>query len=198
MEMILDASTVTAIPSEDWDNSAPETMQLDINRIITFYNDITDVTLMSSLIVLYKEFCKPVVPGFKVVQEIKKDLWVLLNDDGTTLDHVGLFISKKAGEIRGRELVSSETKSLISMIEKTLNESESGPLFKLMQKRVGTALLLNLLKGRQEFAGSELTKLGLDDFAVELKEQYSRLKAFCDYNGTVYQSVHSTIWKEIN
>lgn len=193
--MILDAVDVSSVPFANRDNSLPETFQLDLNHVISLYNDITDATLMSSLIQLYRNSCKPAMSSLSTVSDLKRDLWVLLNDQGISLKHCALYIAKKAGTERNREFTPKETEDMITIIEKTLEDSETGPLYKLMQKRIGSALLANLFNGSEKFV---LADSSLVDFTEELGDQYKRIKKLCDFNLSVYRSVHAKLWNEIS
>lgn len=195
LQIIRDASRITSVPADNRDNSAPETFQMDINRIIGFHNDWQDITIMSSLAILFRQCCAPHVPSQSVLKDLKTSLWVLLNDAGTSLSHVALYITQTASKLRGREFSGSELDRVKNAVETTLCDTDCGPIFKLVRKRIGLALLHALMSsGKPDQI--QLDKLSLGDFYDEIAHLGSRIHQFCQFIAAVYSAVHAKIWNK--
>ncbi|KAJ3123101.1 hypothetical protein HK098_002224 [Nowakowskiella sp. JEL0407] len=136
--------------------NVPETLRMDTSRLVNFYNDWQDVTIMASLLIIFRQCCglpktapaniKRVSPLVldKECQEAKKTLWILLNDGETSLHHITLQISSMAGRVRNLELDERENALLSSLIDKTL--SPESKVYELVGKRVASVLLDYLVK----------------------------------------------------
>ncbi|KAJ3227697.1 hypothetical protein HK099_000802 [Clydaea vesicula] len=194
----------------------PETLQMDLNRMIGFYNDWQDITIMSSLLVIFKQTCggKTVLTN-EVIKKLKTSLWVLLNDNETSLKHVSLQIAQVSGKIRRKALDKEEVEMLNRVVEKTLSGVD-GPIFKLMQNRIGNIIFSCTMK-QSNFtnttslkSGNEATssapnkilffeqglalKLGLLEFQDEILDLGERIKSVSDLNVAVFFECHTKIW----
>lgn len=117
---------------------------MDSTRLTTFHNDYQDISIMCSLLLLFRQSSGPKATPDHIIQ-LKKQLWILLNDSETTMENVVLAITQKAGEIRAKPFGAAETKMVGNLVDKTL--SFDSPLFEVIMKRVGEVLKLYLADG---------------------------------------------------
>ncbi|KAI8810852.1 T-complex protein 11-domain-containing protein [Cladochytrium replicatum] len=139
------------------DVTIPETMKMDSTRLVTFYNDWQDITIMASLLIIFKQACGPSKPpsteksgadvatAAKVptVQEAKNVLWILLNDAETSMVHITLQMTSMAGQMRGKPLDERERELLAGLVDKTL--SPDSKLYEIVQKRIAQNILAYLI-----------------------------------------------------
>ena len=165
----------------------PETFYLDTDRITSFFNDWQDVTVMGCLLVVFKQF------GGRNVAEVKKGLWVLLNDSGTSFSHISLYLSQAIGGGMSEEAMGGLTK----MVVKTLGGDAvtHGRVYEVVQNRVGNVLLGLLSDGKVE--DDVLRRFGLVEFKKEIVELANNIKEMVDFNLKVYGKVYDLIMDEV-
>ncbi|KAI8806027.1 T-complex protein 11-domain-containing protein [Cladochytrium replicatum] len=136
------------------DVTIPETMKMDSTRLVTFYNDWQDITIMASLLIIFKQACgtpKPVssekgaetAAKVPTIQEAKNVLWILLNDAETSMVHITLQMASMAGQMRGKPLDERERELLAGLVDKTL--SPDSKLYEIVQKRIAQNILAYLV-----------------------------------------------------
>ncbi|KAJ3171858.1 hypothetical protein HDU87_008248 [Geranomyces variabilis] len=123
----------------------PETLRMDVSRLVQYYNDWQDVTIMAALLVLFKQACAPKPCRPDQLDSIKRVLWVLLNDHETSMTHVTLQMCKTAGDIRGKPFEPKETTMLTNLVESTLQPESK--LYEIIRTRVGTVVERLVLAG---------------------------------------------------
>ncbi|KAI8815885.1 T-complex protein 11-domain-containing protein [Fimicolochytrium jonesii] len=115
----------------------PETLRMDVSRLVQYYNDWQDITIMAALLVLFRQACAgaPRPPSQNQLEELKRTLWVLLNDHETTMVHVTLQMCRAAGVVRGREFGEREVGMMERLVESTLQPESR--LYEIIRGRVG-------------------------------------------------------------
>ncbi|KAJ3115484.1 hypothetical protein HDU96_000580 [Phlyctochytrium bullatum] len=112
----------------------PETLTMDAVRLVTYRNDWQDLTIMAALLILYRQAAGGKCDSAQLLA-MKRNLWVLLNDAETSMQHIVLEIAKGAGTIRGRPFTSQESSLLSGMVDKTL--SPESRLYSMICSRIG-------------------------------------------------------------
>jgi hypothetical protein len=167
----------------------PETFKLDMNRLLNFHNDWQDICIMSILIMLYRQF-NGGKADFQQATEMKQQLWVLLNDQDTTMRHIALHIASSCGKNRDKPFTDQEVTMVHNMIDKNLQTDAK--VFELFYKRIGEQLM-EFLK-RKTFKEREvLAQQGLLEVEPELLELAERMRAVLDHNKAVYAKVYNQI-----
>ncbi|KAJ1566739.1 hypothetical protein HK405_008609 [Cladochytrium tenue] len=115
----------------------PETLKMDANRLLTFRNDWQDITIMATLLILFRQASGPRCQPAQMT-EMKSTLWVLLNDGDTSLSHIVLEMARAAGRVRGSAFAEAEVTTLGGLVERTL--APESRLYTLVSARVGEHL----------------------------------------------------------
>lgn len=173
-------------------SSIPETLRLDSSRLSSYSNDWQDITILSSILVLFRQAAGPKCTHVQL-QDMKKNLWLLLNDGDTTLTHVALQITKVAGEIRGRPFETKEQEALSNMIDKTL--APESKLYELLLKRVGSHL--RTMCFQRPIDKDALAKHGLNHVETEIEELGRKISKLVDLNKSVYGKLYRSILDEL-
>jgi hypothetical protein len=170
----------------------PETFRMDTARISTFQSDWQDLTIMACILLLFKQVAGPKSNNLTLLKDMKRNIWVLLNDSDTTVEHVLLYISDHAGKTRGKPLASTEIQSLHSLLDKTL--SPDSRIYELMHKRVQTQLLEYLQK--KEIQSPEtLGKSGLAELSDDILDLAEKVRGLAVHNKAVYAKCYNQILK---
>jgi hypothetical protein len=174
----------------------PETFRMDTSRLVNYYNEFQDISIMAALILLFKQVCGPKTISPSEMSEIKKTLWILLNNSDTSMEHVTLQLAKEAGKIRNKELALREIDTLRQLIDKTL--AFDNPLFLLIQKRVHKILANSLHNAGKLLPDDQLSSNGLVDLKEELQELTRRIKHLADHNRITYAPLYDSILQHSN
>ncbi|KAI8908186.1 T-complex protein 11-domain-containing protein [Powellomyces hirtus] len=198
----------------------PETLRMDVSRLVQYYNDWQDVTIMAALLVLFKQSCAPKACKPDQLDSIKRVLWVLLNDHETSMTHVTLQMCKTAGDIRGKPFSAQETTMLTNLVESTLQPESK--LYEIIRARVGTVVERLVLAGpvipttasstantpdsshpptlpAVSTAGvapvskADLAKVGLAELEEEVLELGDRVRRLVTHNWTVFAGVYAGV-----
>jgi hypothetical protein len=172
-------------------SAIPETFRLDTSRITAFQNDWQDTTIMACLLMTYRQLIGK-HSSAQIVTEMKKNLWILLNDASTTLSHISLYLCQKAGEIRGKAMNDQEMKIADGLVTKTL--SPDSALYALMKKKIGEQIL-DYLKTKKLAQQDILAKKGLLELSDEISELAERVRVLVEHNKLVYGKVYDEILK---
>ena len=170
----------------------PETLHLDATRLVTFYNDWQDITIMGALLILFKQ-AAGVRCSSVDLSNIKQQLWVLLNDSETSLQHVSLQMVSAAGKVRGRPFSNEESALLCGMVDRTL--APKAALYELLQKRVGWHLLDYLNNSKLD--GDSMTKHGLQELEEEVSDLARRIQKVMEFNKVVYGPIYNALLQDI-
>jgi hypothetical protein len=127
---LIHASSILA----DSNPTVPETFRMDVQRLQTFRNDWQDITIMATLLILYKQISGPKCNS-QHLKAMKNTLWVLLNDADTGIQHIVLELARGAGTIKGTKMSDAEIKVLNGLVERTL--SPESKLYIMVGSRVG-------------------------------------------------------------
>lgn len=183
--------------------SIPETFQMDVSRIIEIYNDIQDIGVMASLIMLFKQACKNRQTKADM-ESIKKNLWVLLNDPDITIWNVVLEIARVGGKIRGSPFSEKETQMLNGLVESTLNPNSK--LFEIVKNKIRVQVLSALSTCSPSFIvekpkhihtvtfnDEELSKMGLLEMKTEVVDLAKKVVNLVQYNKGVYGRLYHSL-----
>ncbi|KAJ3003788.1 hypothetical protein HKX48_001557 [Thoreauomyces humboldtii] len=197
----------------------PETLRMDVSRLVQYYNDWQDVTIMAALLVLFKQACAPKPATAAQLDSMKRVLWVLLNDHETSMTHVTLQMCKTAGDVRGRVFSDREREMLTGLVESTLQPESR--LYEVIRSRVGnvverlvlaapeTATANNATAGAAGSDGKpqqqqqqqqpttvtkqDLAKVGLAELEDEVTELGDRVRRLVAHNWGVYAGVYAGV-----
>nr|KAJ3422529.1 hypothetical protein HK105_007643 [Polyrhizophydium stewartii] len=170
----------------------PETLRMDTSRLISYYNDWQDITILASLLVLFRQAAGPRCTAVHLA-EAKRSLWVLLNDSDTTMSHISLQVAHTAGEIRGKAFSDQESKMLEALMEKTL--APESKLYDLIQKRVGENLRAVMETGTAD--KDMLAKHGLAQLESEVTDLAARISKVSELNRAVYGKMYAGLLDDI-
>ncbi|TPX64570.1 hypothetical protein SpCBS45565_g05790 [Spizellomyces sp. 'palustris'] len=170
----------------------PETLRMDVSRLVQYYNDWQDITIMAALLVLFRQSSGPKCTAADL-RDVKRVLWVLLNDSETSMHHVTLQMCENAGKIRGSPFSQRESDMLSGLVEKTL--SPESKLYEVIRVRVGT-VLERFVKG-ETVEKADLLKVGLAELEEEVLELGERIKRLLVHNWRVFGGVYAVIVEEL-
>ncbi|KAI9004726.1 T-complex 11, partial [Gaertneriomyces semiglobifer] len=168
--------------------SMPEVLRMDIARLVQYYNDWQDVTIMAALLVLFKQAAGPKCTSADL-REAKRVLWVLLNDSDTSMQHVTLQMCDSAGKIRGKPFSQHENDMLSGLVESTLQPDSK--LYQIIRTRVGTSLECRV-RG-EPFEKHDLNRMGLAELDEEVAELGERIKRLVAHNWRVFGDLYMAI-----
>ncbi|KAI9095947.1 T-complex 11, partial [Phlyctochytrium arcticum] len=176
----------------------PESLRMDVSRLVQYYNDWQDITIMAVLLILFKQSAGPKCTPDRV-RDIKRVLWVLLNDSETSMHHVTLQMCEAAGAVRGTPFEARERDMLAGLVEKTL--SPDSKLFEVIRLRVGTVLdkivrstpTSSSSANPQPLEKQELARVGLSELEEELSELGERVKRLVQHNWRVFGNVYAVV-----
>lgn len=172
----------------------PETFTLDQHRLHHFHNDWQDITIMSTLLMLFRQFSGS--PDASTLVEVKQHVWVLLSDADTTMHHISLHLATAATRARlarNQSELSEEEIGLLSRLIDTNLHTDS-KLFGVITKRIGEQLV-EYMKRRAFKEKEVLAQQGLMEVEPELLELAERMKAVLDHNKLVYSKIYNSIIK---
>ncbi|KAJ3268654.1 hypothetical protein HDV01_002508 [Terramyces sp. JEL0728] len=170
----------------------PETLQMDVGRLIAHFNSWQDITILSSILVVFKQAAGPKCTNSDLI-EAKTSLWVLLNDSESTMSHITLQMAHLAGKIRGKAMSPEEITAINSMTEKTL--APESKLYELIQKRVGIHVQNGL--NNEPINKDLLNKHALVCVEKEIEELIKKLQTIAVLNKAVYGKLYSAILEDI-
>ncbi|TPX44107.1 hypothetical protein SeMB42_g04437 [Synchytrium endobioticum] len=155
---------------------------------VSFYNDWQDITIMGALLILFKQAAGPKCT-LADISNIKQQLWVLLNDAETSMQHVSLQMISGAGGVRGTALSDDESSLVCAMVDKTL--SPKSTLYELLQKRVGLHLLCYLNSGKVD--SDSVGKHGLKELEEDIHDLGVRIGKVAEFNRVVYGPIYNAL-----
>lgn len=165
---------------------------MDLTRLISFYNGWQDITILSTILVVFKQAAGP-----KCLQdnmdEAKTALWILLNDADSTMSHISIQMASMAGKIRKHTFTAQETNDLNTMTEKML--APGSKLYELMQKRVGIHLEAGV--GGQKMDVALLAKHGLQSVQKEIEELIAKMVPVAELNRAVFGKLYAALLDDI-
>jgi hypothetical protein len=170
----------------------PETLKMDLTRLITFYNSWQDITILSTILVVFKQAAGPKAM-VEDIQEAKTSLWILLNDMDSTMSHISVQMASMAGKIRNHPFTAAETTALNTMTEKML--APGSKLYELMQNRVRIHLVNGVAGQKIDIA--LLTKHGLQAVKTEIEELVTKMVPISELNRAVFGKLYAGILDDI-
>ncbi|KAI9300969.1 T-complex protein 11-domain-containing protein [Cunninghamella echinulata] len=161
--------------------TCPETMLLDIDRLVNYQNEVQKLTIIAALVLIGRNM------KMKDIKTFTKRLFFILQNDGVdgrlTLDHLYVEMEKALPE---QSKATRQQKDWIrSMVSKTLSHSD--PVYHLLVKRIISILSHQLTTG-QFVEDSVLVSSGLDAVQRQLKTLCTKILIFTQYNRKVYAS----------
>lgn len=168
----------------------PETLSLDKSRLVSYYNDWQDITILACILVIFKGCAGPKCTPMNLI-EIKDNIWVLLNDNETTMDHITLQLQHEAGKVRGADLSATERKSLSNLVDTSL--APDSPLYKLIQSRVR----IHLLTVASGNVPSGLEKHGLGHVEEKIQLLGGHVKHVLEMNLQIYARLYAVILEDL-
>ncbi|KAJ3140461.1 hypothetical protein HK101_003475 [Irineochytrium annulatum] len=174
----------------------PESFRMDSLRLQQFRHDWQDVTIMASLLILYRG-CSGGAGGAADMTNMKGRLWVLLNDAETSMVHVVLEMCRCAGEARGRPVGDAERERLAHMVDGALGPE--GRVYAVLSGRVGSVLggkVRGVIEGRPAEKAVDVAKglSGVEEEVGELGERVGRLAGF---HWAVHFDLYRSMYEEV-
>ncbi|ORZ35082.1 T-complex 11 [Catenaria anguillulae PL171] len=168
----------------------PETFRMDLSRLSSYHNEFQDLSIMATLLMLFKQVCGKAVVGH-LTSVVDATLWTLLNHAETTMAHVATQLAADAGKLRARDMTAAEVAALNRLVDSTLTFDH--PLFMLLQKRVTAELAFYLDSSGKLSADDSLARHGLLDIKEELSELGRKIKVLTDHNRSTYRQLYDAI-----
>ena len=178
--------------SKHWNpNTRPDPFWVDIGRVQSFHNDWQDISIVCTLLLIFRQAAGPQTTASDIF-EMKRILWILLNDSETMMANVTLQLCHNAAAIRGTDFSSAETSMLSSLIDKTL--SFENKMYDLVQQHVAKRLLYYLNHSTLEDP-SILSKYGLSELTDEMKDLGERMKGLARHNRYTFRELYDGIFE---
>jgi len=130
-------------------DSVAETLLMDVERLVQFQNEAQAVTIVSALIMLTRNFFPELRDERTAAMKMKKNLFILLKDSETSIDHLANYIISLANDIlaRSNRSVTEEQMHLVrNMVNKTLSFKDT--VFLLLNRRIRDSVRVQLVSGR--------------------------------------------------
>ncbi|KAI8086399.1 T-complex protein 11-domain-containing protein [Halteromyces radiatus] len=164
--------------------TCPETILLDVGRIVEYQNELQQVTIVAALAMLARN------TGVKDIKAFTKRVFLLLKDqhhdggDRITLNHLALEM-EQAISLTDVVLDDQRKQWIRSMVGKTLAHSD--PVYGLLTQRVASVIRHFLTFGKH-MDDSALMQSGLDPIRPQLQTLCTRIRIFAEHNRRVYAS----------
>jgi len=170
----------------------PETFRLDKSRIVTFYNEWQDITILSCLLLIFRQACCSKCTSENVLN-LKQRLYVLLTSQSTSLKHINLEITNMAGQIRKKKYSTKEIELISGLIEKTL--SPDSKLYIMIQTRISTYIVHYL---NNDILPKELMyRHNMIEMESEISTLSGKIKSVVELNLQTYSEYYKTIFLEL-
>eukprot|EP00834_Sanchytrium_tribonematis_P004437 NODE_219_length_12440_cov_2.445588.p1 type:complete len:637 gc:universal NODE_219_length_12440_cov_2.445588:6108-4198(-) len=170
----------------------PETFRFDQIRLNQLHNDWQDISIMNTLLILFKQFASRKCTT-EHLQKLKKILWLILNDAQTTMDNVTTQLANDAGIVRGFPLTNLEKKILNQLVDRTL--SVDSEVYLVIQKRVSENVLEYMMESR--FNESKLKRSNSLELKEELIELSSKIKKLMNHNQETFKELYTMFCKSL-
>jgi hypothetical protein len=173
------------------EDTVPETLAMDIDRLYGFQNEIQAMIIVSALIMVAKNAVPSIREDDVLLNKLKDLLLILMQDASTTPDHLA---TQMVSTISNRRQLNDEQVTMIStMVPKTLSLKD--PVYGLLNRRAMTAIKHHLTTGN--FKSESLESGGLGYVANELKALSLKVVLLASYNkevcGTWYDSMLASL-----
>ena len=173
-------------PKFNDESIVPETWGMDIPRIVTFYNSWQDITILGTIMVVFKQAAGPSCT-FQELMDAKTKLWVLLNDNESTMSHITAQMAETAGTLRRKKFTTQEIKNISTLTENSLLPGSK--LYELIQKRVSRHIQDGILGIKPD--PELLAKNGLQTLSSEIDELTKKLVPVCNLHRAVYGNLYA-------
>ncbi|ORY22639.1 hypothetical protein LY90DRAFT_430580 [Neocallimastix californiae] len=170
----------------------PETFRLDKSRIVTFYNEWQDITILSCLLLIFRQACSSKCTSENVLN-LKQRLYVLLTSQSTSLKHINLEITNMAGQIRKKEFSTKEIDLISGLVEKTL--SPDSKLYVMIQTRISTYIVHFL--NNDELPKELMYRHNMNEMEPEISTLSGKIKGVVELNLQTYSEYYKTIFLEL-
>ncbi|OUM58071.1 hypothetical protein PIROE2DRAFT_36591, partial [Piromyces sp. E2] len=170
----------------------PETFRLDKSRIVTFYNEWQDITILSCLLLIFRQACCSKCTSENVLN-LKQRLYVLLTSQSTSLKHINLEITNMAGQVRKKEYSTKEIELISGLIEKTL--SPENKLYIMIQTRISTYIVYYL--NNDSLPKELMYRHNMIEMESEISTLSQKIKNVVELNLQTYSEYYKTIFLEI-
>ncbi|KAJ3217243.1 hypothetical protein HDU67_008265 [Dinochytrium kinnereticum] len=199
----------------------PETFKMDSVRLVTYRNDWQDITIMSALLILFRQAAGAKCTSTHLATT-KRNLWVLLNDAETSMHHIVLELARAAGEIRGAKFSQQETTLLSGMVDKTLSpdsklysmisgrvgEHLSGWIKGVLSTSLGTTIVATTIRATDptplpqprptlSLDKTKIARHGLTELEDEIRDLAERLGRLAEFNRAAYFDVYAGMYEEV-
>lgn len=179
-------------PKFNDESIVPETWTMDVQRIVTFYNSWQDITILGTIMVVFKQAAGPSCT-FQELLDAKAKLWILLNDNESTMSHITVQMAESAGTLRGRKFSPQEAKNISTLTENSL--SPGSKLYELVQRRVSKHMQDGILGVKLD--SELLAKNGLATLGPEIEELTKKLVPVCVLHRAVYGNLYAAALLDI-
>lgn len=163
-------------------NTVPETLQMDVQRLFMFQNEVQAVTIVASLLMLSRNFF-PEVRELRIFEDLKQKLFILLRDSDTTIDNLAAMIidaAEKAMNGSGKVLADDKRELIRKMVDKTLSYKDT--VYLLLNRRIRDSIRFHLVSGRFRKDSNN----GLDPVQEELEALSRKIFVLAQHNRNVY------------
>ena len=174
-------------------DSCPETLIMDAERIFKLQNEAQSITVVSSLIMLSRNFFAPLRDDSLAIKSIKESLFHLLGSEGTTLDRISSHLCEFLGkfmESRGSKLSKEQRELVKNMVEKTLSYKDT--VYLLISRRLETLVRQKMTRGRTRRESNN----GLEAVQEEAEKFARKVIALGNHNRQVYAPWYDQILEE--
>ncbi|KAI8150307.1 T-complex protein 11-domain-containing protein [Fennellomyces sp. T-0311] len=176
-EAFISILTSAEIVSPTW---CPETMLLDVDRMVRYQNETQSVTIVAALVMLAKNF-----GHVGDLNQLASKLFVMLEDGATTIDNLALEIERSV------RVTDEQRRPIIrAMVDKTISHSDT--VYSLLMRRVGSVIRSQLSTAK--FATREvLASYGLECVRKPLEQLCVRVMILGRHHLQVYSPWYTDI-----
>lgn len=163
---------------------APETLCLDISRLVQFQNTAQAITIVAALLTLARNFG---IVDEEDHAELAETLFTLLKDNNTSPKHLAAEIERRVGDNKREEMIRT-------MVDKTLSHNDA--IYALLSRRVAS-VLRSYIATRDMAAPTALYSYGLRHVSETLQGLCEHVYVLADYHYRVHEQRYKVIINQI-
>jgi len=167
----------------------PETLSLDMSRLIEFNQTCHEIVLVSTLLLLFKQISGPKC-SVSDMERLRDELFVIVGDSETQVQHLSTQLVHAASRIRGTLISQEEHGQVDKLVEKSI-DSETSKLFELIESRV-LKHLGSFIRGHT-FNQELLTQHGLVHCLGDLTRLGNKVKQLVEFHVSVYGPMYASM-----
>ena len=163
-----------------------------MQRIVTYYNSWQDISILGTIMVVFKQAAGPDTLPADLL-EAKTKLWLLLNDNESTMSHITVQMAEMAGTLRRRKFTNQEITNIHTMTENAL--SPGSKLYELIQKRIAKHIQDGIMGIKLN--PDSLHKDGISTLQKDIEDLTKLVVPVCSLHRAVYGNLYAATLVDI-